>query len=323
MVSMVSSSKMFWVAILTVLAILRLVVVEGRLSAHYYSSSCPELLPIVRAVVVAAVKKEARMGASLLRLHFHDCFVNGCDGSILLDDNSTFIGEKKAKPNYRSVRGYEVVDDIKEAVEKVCPGVVSCADILAIAARDSTVFLGGKSWKVRLGRRDSTTANKTTAEKVLPSPDSDLCKLIYYFANQGLSIKDLVTLSGSHTIGLASCKTVRGRIYYDTNINATFANMLQERCPKVGRNSTLLPMDKVTPKHFDNFYYRNLMNQKGLLHSDQALIDTTYTLSIVKKYVKKPSSFFKNFAKSMVKMGNISPLTGSKGEIRINCRKVN
>ena len=75
MVSMVSSSKMFWVAVLTVSAIFRLVVVEG-LSTHYYSSSCPKLLPTVRAVVVAAVKKEARMGASLLRLHFHDCFVN-------------------------------------------------------------------------------------------------------------------------------------------------------------------------------------------------------------------------------------------------------
>ncbi|KAJ8650819.1 hypothetical protein MRB53_003842 [Persea americana] len=319
---MVSSSKMFWVAVLTVSAIFRLVVVEG-LSTHYYSSSCPKLLPTVRAVVVAAVKKEARMGASLLRLHFHDCFVNGCDGSILLDDNSTFIGEKKAKPNYHSVRGYEVVDDIKEAVEKVCPGVVSCADILALAARDSTVFLGGKSWKVRLGRRDSTTANKTTAEKVLPSPYSNLCTLIEKFANQGLSMKDLVTLSGSHTIGLASCSTFRGRIYKDTNINSTFAKKLQERCPKVGKNSTLFPMDKGTPKHFDNFYYRNLMNQEGLLHSDQALTDTTYTLSIVKKYVNKPSSFFKNFAKSMVRMGNISPLTGRKGEIRINCRKVN
>ena len=136
-------------------------------------------------------------------------------------------------------------------------------------------------------------------------------------------ISGLAWLAGSHTIGLASCSTFRGRIYKDTNINSTFAKKLQERCPKVGKNSTLFPMDKGTPKHFDNFYYRNLMNQEGLLHSDQALTDTTYTLSIVKKYVNKPSSFFKNFAKSMVRMGNISPLTGRKGEIRINCRKVN
>lgn len=63
--------------------------------------------------------------------------LQGCDGSILLDDTSSFTGEKNAGPNRNSARGFEVIDQIKSAVEKVCPGVVSCADILAIAARDS------------------------------------------------------------------------------------------------------------------------------------------------------------------------------------------
>ena len=63
--------------------------------------------------------------------------MQGCDGSILLDDTSSFTGEKNANPNRNSARGFEVIDNIKSAVEKVCPGVVSCADILAIAARDS------------------------------------------------------------------------------------------------------------------------------------------------------------------------------------------
>ena len=63
--------------------------------------------------------------------------MQGCDGSILLDDTSSFTGEKNAGPNRNSARGFEVIDKIKSAVEKVCPGVVSCADILAIAARDS------------------------------------------------------------------------------------------------------------------------------------------------------------------------------------------
>ncbi|XXG44162.1 hypothetical protein AAC387_Pa01g4034 [Persea americana] len=319
--SMASPRKMFWVPIIQVFAIGILVV--GALSPDYYSSKCPKALSTVKAVVVAAVKKEARMGASLLRLHFHDCFVNGCDGSILLDDNSTFTGEKTAIPNNGSVRGFEVVDDIKEAVEKVCPGVVSCADILALAARDSTVFLGGPSWKVPLGRRDSTTANLTAANNDIPPPTSNLSALISSFANQGLSVKDLVSLSGSHTIGLARCTSFRSRIYNDTNIDSTFAAKLQKKCPRVGRNNSLSRLDIATPKHFDNCYYRNLLNEKGLLHSDQELTNTSSTLSRVKKYVNDPSTFFKDFAKSIVKMGRINPLTGSKGEIRINCRKVN
>ncbi|KAG7016036.1 Peroxidase 52 [Cucurbita argyrosperma subsp. argyrosperma] len=113
---------------------------SAQLSTGFYSSSCPNLLSTVKTSVRSAVSKEARMGSSILRLFFHDCFVNGCDGSILLDDTSSFTGEKNANPNRNSARGFDVIDNIKTAVENACPGVVSCADILAIAARDSVVL---------------------------------------------------------------------------------------------------------------------------------------------------------------------------------------
>ncbi|CAN1262972.1 Peroxidase 66 [Linum perenne] len=194
------------------------------------------------------------MGASLLRLHFHDCFVNGCDGSVLLDDTANFTGEKTAGPNMNSLRGFEVIDSIKLQMESVCPGVVSCADILTVAARDSVVALGGPSWNVQLGRRDSTTST----------------------------------------------------------------------CPPLtGNNDTLSPLDAVSPSLFDNAYFTNVLAKQGLLHSDQQLFSGGSTDAHVTDYGKRPRAFYADFAAAMVKMGGLGTLTGTAGEVRANCRRIN
>ncbi|KAK7856837.1 peroxidase 4 [Quercus suber] len=294
------------------------------LSPTHYSSTCPNVLSIVKKAVIEAINKETRIGASLLRLHFHDCFVNGCDASILLDDiPGSFVGEKTANPNNNSVRGFDVVDDIKAKLEKACPGVVSCADILALAALDSVVYLGGPSWEVSLGRKDSTTANITAANTFIPPPTTNLSGLVANFSVQGLSFKNMVALSGSHTIGLARCTSFRAHIYNDSNIDSSFAKSLQQICPKVGNNGTLAPLDRKTPTVFDNRYFKNLVKGKGLLHSDQELFNRAAADSLVEKYATNQKIFFKDFAKGMVRMSRIKPLTGSEGEIRKNCRKAN
>ncbi|CAA0834456.1 Peroxidase 52 [Striga hermonthica] len=297
---------------------------------NYYSTACPKLYYAVRNAVSRAIENEPRMGASLLRMHFHDCFINGCDGSILLDDTPTLKGEKTAGPNHNSLRGYDVIDHIKEAVESVCPGVVSCADILAIAARDSVNILGGPNWDVKLGRRDSRTANFSAANTAqpsgLPSPLSNLSALIANFQNHGLSVKDLVTLSGAHTIGKARCPTFRAHIYNDTNVDKAFAKNLQSICPSAsGSNDTSLAnLDIWTPTMFDNHYYVDLVYKKGLLHSDQELFNGNQTTADhVYNYYTNPYAFATDFANAMVKMGDMKPLTGSNGEIRRNCRRVN
>ncbi|GAB2299384.1 hypothetical protein Dimus_033458 [Dionaea muscipula] len=297
--------------------------IHGKLSPRYYCSSCPEALPIVKQVVIEAIKNDTRMGASLLRLHFHDCFVNGCDGSVLLDDNATFIGEKTAIPNNGSVRGFDVVDKIKAKLEAACPGVVSCADILAIAARDSVVYLGGPTWVVRLGRRDSVTANRTAANIFIPSPQLNLTGLTASFAVQGLSFNNMVSLSGAHTIGFSRCVSFRPHIYNDTDIDELFASFLRKKCPVRGNDDVLQGLDFQTPLYFDNDYYKNLLVKKGLLHSDQELYNSNAADHLVKRYVSKPYSFFKDFSKGIIRMGNIRPLTGSQGEVRLNCRKAN
>lgn len=298
-------------------------IVHGQLTSTFYNKSCPRALSIVQAAVKQAVAKEKRMGASLLRLHFHDCFVNGCDGSVLLDDNSTFTGEKTAGPNNNSLRGFDVIDTIKTQVEAACSGVVSCADIVAIAARDSVVALGGPTWTVLLGRRDSTTASLSAANNNLPAPISNLSALISSFQGHGLSTKDLVALSGSHTIGQARCTVFRSRIYNESNIDASFATSVKANCPSAGGDNTLSPLDLATATKFDKNYYSNLRNKKGLLHSDQQLFNGGATDSQVTTYSTSQNKFFRDFASAMVKMGNIKPLTGTCGQIRNNCRQSN
>ncbi|KAJ7965111.1 Peroxidase [Quillaja saponaria] len=298
---------------------------NGQLSTNFYSSSCPKLFDTVKSSVQSAISKETRMGASLLRLFFHDCFVNGCDGSVLLDDSSSFTGEKNAVPNKNSARGFEVIDNIKSAVENVCPGVVSCADILAITARDSVVILGGPNWNVKLGRRDAKTASQAAANNNIPPPTSNLNQLISRFNALGLSTKDLVALAGSHTIGQARCTNFRARIYNETNIDSSFSQTRRSNCPRTSGSgdNNLAPLDLQTPTAFDNNYFKNLIQNRGLLHSDQQLFNGGSTDSIVRTYSNMPNSFTSDFVNAIIKMGDIKPLTGSQGEVRKNCRRVN
>nr|GMC97684.1 peroxidase 2-like [Ipomoea batatas] len=293
------------------------------LSPSFYNHVCPQALPTIRRVVEDAIKQERRMGGSLLRLHFHDCFVNGCDASILLDSTPTIDSEKNALANNNSARGFEVIDRIKLEVDRVCGRpVVSCADILAVAARDSVVALGGPTWEVKLGRRDSTTASKDAANNNLPNPFMDLSNLTENFKNQGLNIKDLVALSGGHTLGFAQCFTFRQRIYGDKDIDSKFARQRQANCPMNGGNSSLASLDP-TPAYFDAKYFKNLVKNKGLLASDQALFSGGQTDDLVKLYSTNHGAFSNDFANSMIKMGDIKPLTGNNGQIRVNCRRVN
>ncbi|GLT45508.1 hypothetical protein SLA2020_193370 [Shorea laevis] len=301
-------------------------ITSAQLSSNFYSTTCPRALSIIQSVVNAAVANDSRMGASLLRLQFHDCFVDGCDGSVLLDDIANFTGEKTALPNFQSLRGFDVIDNIKSALEKACPRVVSCADIVVAAAQYGVVALGGPSWNLLLGRRDSTTANFTAANMDIPSPFLNLSGLIASFANKGFTTQEMVTLSGAHTIGRARCILFRNRIYNETNINPIFAAIRRTTCTAdTATDNNLAPLDITTPDIFDNKYYSNLMLKEGLLHSDQQLFNATggSTNSQVLGYTLNPIAFRTDFANAMVKMGNLSVLMGTNGQIRLNCRKVN
>uniref|UniRef100_M8BHC3 Peroxidase n=1 Tax=Aegilops tauschii TaxID=37682 RepID=M8BHC3_AEGTA len=255
--------------------------VRAQLRVGFYDSSCPAAEIIVQQEVSKAVSANPGLAAGLLRLHFHDCFVGGCEASVLVDSTKGNTAEKDAGPN-TSLRGFEVIDRIKARVEQACFGVVSCADILAFAARDSVALL----------------------TKI--------------FASKGLNQKDLVTLSGAHTIGgWPPSPTPQA-----PTMDPGYVAQLAQQCGASASPGPLVPMDAVPPNSFDEGFYKGIMSNRGLLASDQALLSDGNTAVQVVSYANDPATFQSDFAAAMVKMGYIGALTGSSGKIRANCRVV-
>ncbi|KDP40042.1 hypothetical protein JCGZ_02040 [Jatropha curcas] len=297
---------------------------------NFYNTSCPQAEAIVRNISRSRAESSPPMVAKLLRMHFHDCFVRGCDGSILLDGVGNVKAEKDTIPNL-SLSGYDLIDEIKTEVEKVCPGVVSCADILALAARDAVTYPNDKArWEVLTGRRDGNVSLGTESDESLPNPSSNFTSLIQLFKTKGLDVTDLVVLSGGHTIGVANCATFINRLYNftgkgdaDPSLNTTYADFLKTLCPVVPSPATTVEMDPESSLVFDNNYFKAVLENKGLLESDAALLQNEESTEIVRQLTMTNSTFDEKFAISMQKMGAIGVLTGDAGQIRKNCRVAN
>ncbi|OMP06603.1 Plant peroxidase [Corchorus olitorius] len=301
---------------------------QGGLTKNFYKKKCPDAEQIIKTATEKHVSKNPILAAKFLRMHFHDCFVRGCDGSILLNSSSN-TAEKDAVPNL-TLSGFDVIDDIKAQVEKKCPGVVSCADVLALAARDSVSFPFQKPlWKVPTGRRDGRVSRIAEAMAQIPSPFSDFKTLARSYASKGLSVHDLVVLSGGHTIGIGHCNLFSSRLYnftgkgdQDPSLNKAYANFLKTKCRSLSDTTTIVEIDPRSSLNFDNNYYHVLKRNMGLFQSDAALLTDKKALKSVNEMLN-PSKFFQEFAISMQKMGAIGVLTGNAGEIRNKCSVVN
>ncbi|XP_062181349.1 peroxidase 2-like [Phragmites australis] len=297
----------------------------GSLQYDFYRSSCPKAEEAVRNATQEIILKDPTMGAAFMRLFFHDCFVKGCDASILLDrSNSNPQPEKIAIP----LRGYDAVNKIKAAVEAVCPGVVSCADILAFAARDSAIISGSFGFAMPAGRRDGLNSSTFDVGQGIPSPSFQVQDLIKSFAAKGLSAVDLVALSGAHSFGQTHCSFVTGRLYptVDPTMNATFAEALKKVCPppSSGGGGRVLNNNRVTdPNEMSNQYYSNLNSKQVLFTSDQTLLSSNETAKMVKENADNPIAWMARFAGALVNMGKIEVLTGTAGEVRKVCNATN
>lgn len=188
--------------------------------------------------------------------------------------------------------------------------------------------LGGPWYNVPLGRRDARTASQAAANNSIPAPTFNLDRLASSFASQGLLLQDLVVLSGGHTLGLARCTNFRDRLYNETaTLDGSLAASLRAVCPRAAGSGddSLAPLDP-TPARFDGAYFAALLRGRGVLHSDQQLFaggPGGVTDALVRFYADNADAFRRDFVEAMVRMASLSPLTGSSGEIRYNCRKVN
>ncbi|GJN36140.1 hypothetical protein PR202_gb24979 [Eleusine coracana subsp. coracana] len=294
----------------------------------FYSSSCPQAEATVRNVTEAIIMKDPTMGAAFMRLFFHDCFVRGCDASILLDPSSSNPSvEKKAI----ALRGYDAMNTIKSAVEAVCPGTVSCADILAFAARDSAVVSGTfPAFAMPSGRRDGVVSRFFDVFQGIPSPVMQLKDLVASFAAKGLNADDLVTLSGAHSFGQAHCSFFNGRLYptVDPTMNATYAAALRTVCPPPGTDGGGDPAvsnNRVSadPNALSSRFYDNVLAGKVLFVSDQQLLTSNDTAAKVASNAGDPAAWMGRFAAALVKMGGIQVLTGTNGQVRKYCNAIN
>ncbi|EAY88151.1 hypothetical protein OsI_09586 [Oryza sativa Indica Group] len=319
-----SQSHLDLVQLLIVVVMTMTMLVGGgeALSLDYYAKSCPKAEAAVAAAVKQAMAKDRTVPAGLLRLHFHDCFVRGCDGSVLLDSSGNMSAEKDGPPN-ASLHAFYVIDNAKAAVEALCPGVVSCADILALAARDAVAMSGGPSWQVPVGRRDGRVSLASETTTALPGPTASFDQLKQAFHGRGMSTKDLVVLSGGHTLGFAHCSSFQNRIQpqgVDPALHPSFAATLRRSCPPNNTARSAGSSLDPTSSAFDNFYYRMLLSGRGLLSSDEALLTHPKTRAQVTLYAASQPAFFRDFVDSMLRM---SSLNNVAGEVRANCRRVN
>lgn len=131
---------------------------------------------------------------------------------------------------------------------------------------------------------------------------------------------------------MATCKNFKQRLYNqngdknaDQTLERSFYYSLTRVCPRSGGDNNISPLDFASPVKFDNYYYKSILEGRGLLNSDEVLLtgNEPFVASLIKSYAENEALFFGHFAKSMVKMGNINPLNGYNGEVRKNCRRVN
>ncbi|TKY53986.1 Peroxidase 29 [Spatholobus suberectus] len=318
-----------WILLATVVMAMPLSfrIKANQLSYDYYKFSCPNLESIIKSELLSLFLTDATAPAAFLRLMFHDCQVQGCDASILLDSNYLTLSSEMISSKNFGIRKREKISHIKSILEGECPGQVSCADIIVLAAKESVSFSGGPQIEIPLGRKDSRTCSFQEADAKLPSPTIAVDEFISIFMSKGMSIEESVSILGAHTLGVGHCLNIVGRLY-DPRVGDTmdfeFEASLRLACPTdiPLTNLTFVPND-MTPVIFDNQYYRDIIMGRGLFGIDSSISIDPRTAPIVMRFAMDRNYFFKAFSSAFVKLSSTNVLTDVQGDVRRQCNQVN
>ncbi|KAK6939311.1 hem peroxidase [Dillenia turbinata] len=264
------------------------------LSFNYYDHTCPQ----AESIVSRTVKIQEGYG---------------CDASVLLNSTSKNQTEKDGPPNI-SLHAFYIIDIAKEEIEDSCLGVASCAAILAFAAKGYCCFV----CHVYHQKAFIPVPTKDSGVPTWDMPKGSLDgRISQSFAQRGLSLDDLVALSGGHTLGFSHYSSFQNRVHnfdtandIDPTMQAEFAESPQSVCPihKKEQTWTQLQLNLTMPT--------SSCLGKSSFSSDQALLTNPKTKALVSKYACSLEEFEKAFVKAMIRMSSI---TGGE-EIRYHFR---
>lgn len=152
----------------------------------------------------------------------------------------------------------------------------------------------------------------------------------FYFITFMVNLSISWFVAGAHTIGFSHCGRFSKRIYsftpqkrIDPTLNLQYAMQLKQMCPINVDPRIAINMDPTTPNTFDNAYYQNLQQGKGLFTSDQALFTDNRSKATVNQFASNKAAFQQAFITAITKLGRVGVLTGNQGEIRRDCTRPN
>ncbi|XP_058110203.1 peroxidase 21 [Magnolia sinica] len=314
---------------LAIVCVLLLLFPLGKcdLRLNYYSESCPRAEEIIKEEVEKLYQKHGNTAVSWVRNLFHDCMVKSCDASLLLEAADGIASEKDSERNF-GMRNFKYINTIKNAVESECPVTVSCADVVALSAREGVVMLGGPYIGMKTGRRDSKESHAAEVADFIPQHNESISLVLSRFQSMGIDIEGTVALLGAHSVGRVHCINLVHRLYpdIDPTLDPEYGEYLRGRCPSPQPNPKEVEYarnDRETPMVLDNMYYKNLLSHRGLLLVDQQLVSDNSTSPFVEKMAADNDYFRDQFSSAMILLSENNPLTGDLGEIRKDCRFVN